>query len=108
VLIDFAAPDAATLAVAARLGVGQSPLTTPLVLLTTEDSEAELRGGALDFDETRVFAPTELARFADKLFRQPRARVLRALSVLSGLGPILVRLPKSLAGYSGDKTALSA
>lgn len=108
VLLDFAAPDRTTLSIARQLGVGQSSLATPVVLLTSQESEAALGSGALGFDDSRVFAPTELDCFADNIARQPHDRVVRALSILSGLGPILVRLPKSLARGNGGGASLTA
>ena len=76
--------------------------------LTSEASDEALHSKELHFDDSRVFAPTSLGCFIRKMQQHSRERFLRALSVMSELGPILVRLPSALARQNGDEKALSA
>ena len=108
VLLDFADPGRRNQTVVKEIALGSRRVATPVVLLTSEESEAALHSGELRFDENTVFAPTSLGCFIRKMRQHSRQRFLRALSVMAGLGPILVRLPGSFAGQDGDETALSA
>ena len=109
VLLDFADPGRRNKSVVKEIALGSRRVATPVVLLTSQASEAALHSDELRFDENSVFAPTSLGCFIRKMRQHSRQRFLRALSVMAGLGPILVRMPGgSFAGQDGDETALSA
>ena len=108
VMIDFSAPNRRCLSVLSRLALGSKPCPMPVILLTSPDSEDLLRSGELDFDATRVFAPTNLLSFVRKMRQHSRRRFLRALRVMASLGPVLVRLPESLLQRNENETALTA
>lgn len=108
VLLDFSAPDRKSMSVVKQIALGSSRLDTPVVLLTSEASDAALHSNELRFDEHSVFAPTSLGCFIRKMQQHSRHRFLRALAVMADLGPILVRLPGTLARQNGDDSVLSA
>lgn len=93
ILLDLETTEAAMVAVAKRLATDDTRPPVPLVLLTTCESERELRSGRLPIDDSRIFEATSLAGFAKNLARHKPKRFLRALSILSKLGPVLVRMP---------------
>lgn len=93
VLVDFADPDEKTMAVVRDIALGSDRLECPIILLTSEESEYLLEDdGAVD-SWTNMFAPTSLACFLKKMRQHSRSRFLRALNVISNVGPVLVRLP---------------
>ena len=108
VLLDFSHPDRRSMSVVKQIALGSGRVTAPVVLLTSEESDAALHSKELHFDETQVFAPTSLSCFIRKMQQHSRQRFLRALSVMADLGPILVRLPSALSGQNHDESALSA
>lgn len=108
VLLDFARPGRRNKSVVKEIALGSRRVDTPVVLLTSQESDAALYSDELHFDETSVFAPTSLGCFIRKMQQHSRRRFLRALSIMAGLGPILVRLPGRIAGQDGDTSALSA
>ena len=108
VLLDFSQPDRRSISVAKQIAVGATRVSTPVVLLTSEESDEALHSKELSFDQNSVFEPTSLNCFIRKMQQHSRRRFLRALSVMADLGPILVKLPSALARHNGDSTALSA
>lgn len=108
VLLDFAEPERRSMTIAKEIALGSRRVRTPVVLLTSHESEAALQSGELQFDANSVFAPTSLGCFIRKMQQHSRRRFMRALSVMADLGPILVRLPANIVRRDSDKTALSA
>jgi hypothetical protein len=108
VMIDFAEPDKRCLAMLKQVALSSVRACVPVVLLTRPETEDLLRTGNLKFDESRVFAPTTLACFVKKMREHPRGRFLRALGIMSDLGPILVRQPGSFVHQTSGEHALSA
>ena len=96
VMLDFSAPDRRCFATLKQVAVGSGHAAAPVVVLTSADTEDALATDELEFDASRVFAPISLASFVRKMRLHSRGRFLRALAVMAGLGPILVRLPASL------------
>ena len=105
ILLDVERADAAIVGVAKKLATDVSRPPVPLVLLTTAESENELRNGRLPIDDSRVFEATSLAGFAGNLARHKPKRFLRALAILSDLGPVLVRMPGNLQQATGEPAA---
>ena len=101
-------PDRRCLATLKQVAGRSRHPVAPIVLLTSPDSEGSLGAFELDFDETRVFAPISLGSFVSKMRQHSRQRFLRALKVMAGLGPILVRLPASLLQRENEQPALIA
>jgi len=108
VLLDFSQPNRRSISVVKQLALSSRRGDTPLVLLTSEESDDTLQSDELQFDENSVFEPTTLDCFIGKMQQHSRHRFLRALSVMADLGPIIVRLPATLARQDGDSAALSA
>lgn len=108
VLLDISEPDKRNIAVLKQTALGSARLPAPVILLTSPAAEELLYSGDLEFDVSRVFAPTSLACFLQKMQQHSRRRFLRALSVMADLGPILVRLPDSFMPQDQSRTALSA
>lgn len=108
VLLDFAQPDRRSKTVVKEIALGSSRVNTPVVLLTSHESDVALHSEELQFDENSVFSPTSLGCFIRKMQQHSRRRFLRALSVMADLGPILVRLPCNFAQQDNGDTALSA
>lgn len=93
ILLDLAAASNEMLGTLAALAFGVDRLVAPTVLLTDTTSEAILESGHLHTGDAIMFAPTSLPSFLGKMRQVPQDRFLHALSVLSAIGPILVRLP---------------
>jgi len=93
VLVDFAEPDDKTLAVVRDIALGSDRLDCPVILLTSEESEYLLEQNGAVNSWTNMFAPTSLACFLKKMRQHSQSRFLRALNVISNVGPVLVRLP---------------
>lgn len=93
ILIDLTAPDKKLLAMLGDITFGPQRVPTPTVLLTSELSEAVLDSAALETGDSIMFAPTSLPSFLDKMREHSPARFLHALSRLSRIGPVLVRMP---------------
>lgn len=108
VLLDFSHPDSRSISVVKQVALGSGRSNTPVVLLTSEDSDEALHSKELRFDENSVFAPTSLSCFVRKMRQHSRRRFLRALEVMSDLGPILVSVPNALARQNEEEAALSA
>ena len=104
VLLDFSAPDEASLSVVSELAFGASRARVPIVLLTSIESECLLKPDSPLTAGTCMFAPTSLGSFIRKMQQHSRKRFLRALSVMSELGPVLVRLPAALKAGGDDAT----
>jgi len=107
VLLDFSEPDEASLAVVSELAFGASRARVPIVLLTSTDSECLLKPDSPLTAGTCMFAPTTLGSFLAKMRQHSRKRFLRALAVMSDLGPVLVRMPLSLAAGGDEATNAS-
>ena len=104
VLLDFSKPDEASLSVVSELAFGASRARVPIVLLTSTESEFLLKPDSPLTAGTCMFAPTSLSSFVSKMRQHPRKRFLRALAVMSELGPVLVRLPMALTAGGDDAT----
>lgn len=102
ILFDFADPNDQCLTVVRDIAFGPNRATVPVILLTSPDSEYLLDSGSFVADEANMFAPTSLSCFLDKMRQHSRNRFLRALSVMSDLGPVLVRLPGFFLRSSDD------
>ena len=92
-LMDLAAAGKEMLGVLSELTFGIDRVSTPTVLLTDETAEAMLESGQLKTGDSIMFAPTSLPSFLGKMRQVPQHKFLHALSKLSGIGPVLVRLP---------------
>ena len=108
VLLDFEHADRRCVSLANQVAMDSARVSAPVVLLTSPDSEEVLRSGDLEFDESRIFAPTSLGCFVSKMQQHSRRRFLKALGVMAKLGPILVRLPASLLRHDNGESALTA
>ncbi len=93
ILLDLAAASNEMLGALGELAFGIDRVLAPTVLLTDETSEAMLDSGRLQTGDTIMFTPTSLPSFLGRMRQVPRDKLLHALSTLSGIGPILVRLP---------------
>lgn len=93
VMLDVAEPDDEIAGLLTGLAGRDAGAAPPVILLTTPGSEGRLCQAPFKLDTSRIFAPTDLTCFAANLARRSRARFRRALEVLAGLGPILIRLP---------------
>jgi CheY-like chemotaxis protein len=102
VLLDFSDPDEASLAVVSELAFGASRARVPIVLLTSTESEFLLKPDSPLTAGTSMFAPTTLGSFIGKMRQHSRKRFLRALAVMSELGPVIVRLPLALAANTDE------
>ena len=108
ILLDFSAANSRAVSMVQRIALASPPIRTPVILLTSVESEKVLHTGELEFDDSRVFAPTSLLCLIRKMQQHSRRRFLRALSVMAELGPILVRLPAALMRQHSDDKALIA
>lgn len=93
ILFDFSEPDEKSLSIAADIAFGPNRAHTPVILLTSSVSECLLETDRLNGNGSGLFAPTSLVCFLKKMRQHSRRRFLRALSIMSDLGPVLVRLP---------------
>jgi CheY-like chemotaxis protein len=94
VLLDLAAMDRDMLCVVAAIAFGPDRVPTPTVLLTDDKAEEILDSGRLQTGDLVMFAPTSLPSFLNKMRQHSPGKFLQALSKLSGIGPVLVRLPR--------------
>ena len=93
ILFDFSEPNERSLAIVRDVAFGPNRAAAPVILLTSPSSECLLDSDSLAIDDSGMFAPTSLGCFLEKMRQHSRNRFLRALSVMSDLGPVLVRLP---------------
>ena len=93
ILFDFSEPDEKCLSIVADVAFGPNKAASPVILLTSPSSECLLDAGSLAIDDHGMFAPTTLSCFLNKMRQHSRSRFMRALTVMSDLGPVLVRLP---------------
>ncbi|MGI9271351.1 MAG: hypothetical protein ACR2QT_06215 [Woeseiaceae bacterium] len=93
VVIDFSNPDHRSQSFISKLAFGENRIETPIVLLTSDYSEELLDRGAIDCDSSIMFSPTSLTSFLGKMHELSREKFLRTVTIVSGIGPILVRLP---------------
>ncbi len=93
ILFDFSEPDEKSLSIVADVAFGPNKAASPVILLTSPGSECLLDSESLAIDEYGMFAPTSLSCFLSKMRQHSRSRFMRALTVMSDLGPVLVRLP---------------
>jgi len=94
ILYDLSQPNERSLSTISEIAFGSTPPSSPVVLLTSLDSEYLLESDTLTHGNNNMFAPTSLCSFLRKMREHSSARFLRALSVLSDLGPVVVRLPE--------------
>ncbi len=102
ILFDFSDPDAQSLAIVRDVAFGPNRAAAPVILLTSPGSECLLDSDSLPTEDASMFAPTSLTCFLDKMRQHSRNRFLRALTVMSDLGPVLVRLPGFFLRNSED------
>ena len=107
-LIDFAGPETATLSWVQAIACGRKRARTPVVIMTSDDSEELLRNALDDNGKATMFSPTPFSTFMVGLLQKNRDRLLKALNTLYQFGPILVRLPSSAVPNVTQSTALSA
>ena len=100
ILYDLSQPNKRTLSTVSEIAFGPDRTSSPVVLLTSLDSEYLLDSDSLTQGNNNMFAPTSLCSFLGKMREHSSDRFLRALSVLSDIGPIVVRLPDF---YSRDQ-----
>lgn len=93
ILFDFSEPDEQCLSIVSDVAFGPNRARSPLILLTTPSSECLLESDKLNCGDSSMFAPMSLGCFINKMRQHSRSRFLRALSVMSDLGPVLVRVP---------------
>lgn len=93
ILFDFSEPDEQSLSIVSDIAFGPNRAAAPVILLTSDTSECLLDSDNLASGGTDMFAPTSLICFLKKMRQHSRRRFLRALGVMSDLGPVLVRLP---------------
>lgn len=93
ILFDFSEPSENSLSIVADVAFGPNRPAAPVILLTSPGSECLLDSDNLQSGDSSMFAPTSLSCFLKKMRQHSRHRFLRALSVMSDLGPVLVRLP---------------
>ena len=108
ILFDFSAATEQNLEFGMEIACGPDRLSTPVVFLTSPDSEVMLENAGPQCCDTTMFAPIPLDRFIAKMLEHSEQRFLRALSLIYELGPIVVRLPASYVHQSEDQYALSA
>jgi len=108
ILFDFAEAETARLCLVKALALGPKRSSTPVVILTSPSTEGILQDTRRDFPKSTMFAPTELTSFIKKMRQHSRGHFLRALSIIYGFGPILVRLPRSFLTQSDEFNAMSA
>ena len=104
ILFDFSEPDEQCLTIVSDMAFGPNRALAPVILLTSSISECLLDSGRLSSFGTSTFAPTGLICFLKKMRQHSRKRFLRALSVMSDLGPVLVRLPGFFLRHGDDMT----
>lgn len=102
ILFDFSEPDEKCLSIVADVAFGPNKAASPVILLTSPSSECLLDSGSLAVDDHGMFAPTTLSCFLNKMRQHSRSRFIRALNVMSDLGPVLVRLPGFFMRHRDD------
>ena len=107
-LVDFAGPETARLSLVHALAFGRKRALTPVVIMTSEESERLLRNSTGKKDKPTMFTPTPFSAFMTGLLQEKRRRLVKALNTLYQFGPILVRLPSSAIPDITEHTALSA
>jgi CheY-like chemotaxis protein len=93
ILFDFSEPDERCLSIVSDIAFDPNQASAPVILLTSSASERLLDSDRLGGARNSMFAPTGLSCFLKKMRQHSRRRFLRALCVMSDLGPVLVRLP---------------
>ena len=93
ILFDFSEPDKACLSTVSTIAFGANRAPAPLVLLTSPESESLLYSGRIERGDSCMFSPTSLNGFLRYMREHSVSRILHSLSILSDLGPVLVRLP---------------
>ena len=108
ILFDFAEAETARLSLVKAIALGPKRSSTPVVILTSPSTEGILQATRRDFPKSTMFTPTELTSFIKKMRQHSRGHFLRALSIIYGFGPILVRLPGSFLTQSDEFNAMTA
>ncbi len=108
VLCDFASVDAAVCRAVKSVAFGSQRSPVPVVLLTSEASEAMLDSGELDEGAATMFSARPLEFIIGKLADGGRRAFLRALATLYQYGPILARQPDNFLHCANDEAELSA
>ncbi len=93
ILLDFSEPDKTCVSTVSTIAFGATRVLAPLVLLTSPESESLLYSDRFERGDSCMFSPTSLNGFLTYMRLHSVGRVLRSLSILSDLGPVLVRLP---------------
>lgn len=102
ILFDFSEPNEQCLSIVADVAFGPNRATSPVILLTSPSSECLLDSDSLASDDHSMFAPTSLSCFLKKMRQHSRSRFMRALTVMSDLGPVLVRVPGFFLRHRDD------
>jgi len=108
ILFDFSEPRDRVVSLLQDAVFGSTAPIAPVIVLTSPSSEQLLESGAVHCGNATMFAPKTLVGFVRKMRDHQRDRFLRAVSVLSDLGPILVRLPDSFSHRFDGFVELSA
>lgn len=93
--LDFTDPDDESIAVLQAIALGERRTAVPVVLMTSDYSQALLDNGDVAGDKAVMFTPTSLPSFFRKMTSDKRPSFFKALRTLYQYGPILVRPPES-------------
>jgi CheY-like chemotaxis protein len=97
IICDFATPTTAKIGVLRDIAFGRQKVPVPVILLTSDKTEAMLEAGEVDGGKAVMFTPTTLDSFVEKLGSGDRGRFIKALNILYQYGPVLVDAPLTLA-----------
>lgn len=108
VLCDFASIDTGVCRAIKAVAFGSQRARVPVILLTSEASEALLDSGQLDDGTATMFSARPLEFILAKLASDGRRAFLRALATLYQYGPVLARQPDNFLRCGDDEAELSA
>lgn len=103
VLLDFAERDEQTLPHVSKIAFEAKPGQSPVVMLTSAESEGQLAVGPHADIAAQLFEPMRLVKFVNKMRQHAPGRFLHALGVIGKFGPVLVRLPGFVADAHVDR-----
>lgn len=101
VLFDAVDPRPTTVRMLQQLRADRVLRTLPLVVLTNDESRAQVEDLEVGCERHPAFAPVDLANFLASLNAVDPARFTRALSLLDDVGVVLVRMPPGRQSESG-------
>ena len=108
VVFDCRELDEKILATLADAVVGPGRISEPVVLLTRSGADCMCELHRILGGHAELFAPTGLFRFLKKMRQHPRKRFLRALRILSDIGPVVVELPSIFDNVLREPFLISA